>query len=104
MCDIEITSAMDTGARAGPGRDAGAENRAHGFVVRGAPALDAGARAEVRVVHGDGRRALRDVECAKAACRDADALLAWLASDEALRAKILNDYGVARFLDNCRAL
>ena len=50
----------------------------------------------------DADDALRDVECAKAACRDADALLAWLASDEALRSEDSERLQAWRAsLDNC---
>ena len=48
----------------------------------------------------DGR--LRGADCAKAACKDADALLAWLASDEALRSEDSSRLEAWRAsLDNC---
>ena len=90
LCDIEITSAMDTEAHAlalDETRVRRIERMALLFVAHQlwTPAR---VRRFASAVNGDDADdALRDVECAKAACRDADALLAWLASDEALRSE-----------------
>ena len=105
LCDIEITSAMDTEAHAlalDETRVRRIERMALLFVAHQlwTPAR---VRRFASAVNGDDADdALRDVECAKAACRDADALLAWLASDEALRSEDSERLQAWRAsLDNC---
>ena len=105
LCDIEITSAMDTEAHAlalDETRVRRIERMALLFVAHQLWTPARVRRFASAVHEDDADDALRDVECAKAACRDADALLAWLASDEALRSEDSERLQAWRAsLDNC---